>query len=174
MCIFRCLCPLINSHWPLSLITQRARVFASALIFFSSSSVSLHFLLQAMLSFSVKWGHCHTSMCCDKLAQRRQMVLGRRLVVIPFAAVTWIDLCAVEQTHKLHLCNLDFGYFVCTHTSHPSTLWSACHPTLHPSPLVSMMCAVEAHICCRRVFAWIRSESWKNAEGFHTGTESSD
>lgn len=44
------------------------------------------------------------------------MVMGRRLVVMPFAAATGIDLRAAQQPHMLHLCNLDFGYPICTNT----------------------------------------------------------
>lgn len=35
-----------------------------------------------------------------------------------------------------------------------------------PSPLVSMMCAAEALANCQRLSAWIRSERWRDAEGF--------
>jgi len=130
-----------------------------------------HVLPWVVHSFNVKWGHGHTWMCCDKLAQRRQMVMGRRLVVMPFAAATWIDLCAAEQPHILHLCNADFGYFVRTHTHTQQTLIRMPPYTSLLSPLVSMMCAVEALANCQRVSAWIRSERQRNAEGFDTETE---
>lgn len=131
-----CLYPVINSRWPLSLLTPRAAIFVSALIFFFFSFLP-HVLPWAVLLFSVKWGHGHTWMYCDKLAQRRQMVMGRRLVVMPFAAATWIDLRAAEQPHMLHLCNPDFGYPVRTHPHTPAI--SDTHATLHqPSVPISI------------------------------------
>lgn len=166
-----CLCPLINSSWPLSLFAPRAAVFVSALIF-SSFPFLPHVPPWELLLLNVKWGHGHTWMCCDKLAQRRQMVMGRRLVVMPFAAATWIDLRAAEQPHMLHLCNPDFGYPPYAQTRTPQRTLTRMPPyTSLPSPLVSMMCAAEALANCQRLSARLRSERWRGAEGLDRDTE---
>lgn len=137
--------------------------------FFSFFPFLLHVLPRVVLLFNVKWGHGHTWMYCDKLAQRRQMVMGRRLVVMPFAAATWIDLRAAEQPHMLRLCNPDFSYPMCTHplTHTPQQFLTHMPPyTSLPSPLVSMMCAAEAFANCQRLSAWLHSERRGDAEGF--------
>lgn len=126
-----------------------------------------------MLLLNVKWGHGHTWMCCDKLAQRRQMVMGRRLVVMPFAAATWIDTRAAERPHThTHTPLRVILTLVYPHMhKHPSELWHTMPPyTILPSPLVSMMCAAEALADCQRLCARLRSERREDAEGFDRET----
>lgn len=97
---------------------------------------------------------------------------------MPFAAATWIDVCAAEQPRTLRCCNPDFSYPP-THTHTRLTLKHTPRRALThmppyaslPSPLVSMMCAVEMLAHCQRRSAWLRSERRADAEGFDSEAE---
>lgn len=74
------------------------------------------------------------------------------------------ELISVPQSnHTCSTCNPDFGYFVhtCTRSTPPSQQILIHMPpcTSLLSPLVSMMCALEALANCQRVSAWILSEA---------------
>lgn len=56
-----------------------------------------------LFPLSIKWGHSHTQMCCNELAQWRQMVMEQETGchAICCSEVKWSLCCS---------CNPDFGY----------------------------------------------------------------
>lgn len=130
------LCPPINSSWPLSPFTPRASVFVIALIF-SAFPFLPRVPPRVVLLLNVKWGHGHTWMCCDKLAQRRQMVTGRRLVVMPFAAS---DMNWSAHRARSHTCSARvIPTLVTPHAQTRTPANSDTHATLHqPSIPISI------------------------------------
>lgn len=162
-----CLCSLINSSWPVSLVFPGAAVFVSALI---SPLFSLFFPVFFPES-------CSRSMLNEGMATLGCAVTnwhrGGRWRWggdwLSCHLLQWHELISMslQQPHMLGLCNPHFGYPHMQKAPPPGRTLTRTPPyTSFRSPLVSMMGAAKALADCQRRSARLRSEGRRDAEGF--------